>query len=45
MLNKSYYSASELLKRSCRQIVWLRNKKERILSKRMISGISYQDRV
>ena len=44
-LIEKYLSASDLVKRSALQIRYLRIKREQILTRRMLNGIAYQNKV
>lgn len=45
MNNQIKYSASDLIKKSCRQIVFLRNKKEQIISAMQRKGVQFQSKI
>jgi len=45
MDNQIKYSAADLIKKSCRQIVFLRNKKEQIVSAMQRKGIQFQSKI
>lgn len=45
MENLVKYSASDLIKKSCRQIIFLRNKKEQIISRMQLKGTQFQSKI